>query len=189
MLTNIVILMVLIALSSFFSASEVAFISLTNAKVDAMVKRKLPQATMVQKLKSNSRRLLITILIGNNIVNIASASLATVVAGEMFDSAVIGITTGVMTLIVLVFGEIIPKSYAHNHAKKFAIFSAPIFRFLQTIGYPFILIFEGFTNLVAGKEEADKVSEEEIRAMTLQGAKQGAIEKDERVMIERLFQF
>ena len=132
MLTNLIILIVLLVLSAFFSATEVAFISLTDAKVATMVKRRLPRAKLIRKLKSKPRRLLVAILIGNNIVNIAAASLATIVTADLFDSAVLGITTGVMTLLVLIFGEIIPKSYAANYSKKFAIFSAPILYYLHS---------------------------------------------------------
>jgi CBS domain containing-hemolysin-like protein len=94
-----------------------------------------------------------------------------------------------MTILVLIFGEIIPKSYATNHAKKIAIFSTPIFRLLNIILFPAIIILETLTNAIAGKHGIDAVSEDEIRALTRQGAKQGTIEKQERLMIERLFKF
>ena len=187
MITNIIILVILLFLSAFFSATEVAFISLTNAKVSAMIKKDYPKSKLIKKLKDNPRRLLITILIGNNIVNIASASLATIVASEFFDSAVLGVTTGVMTILVLIFGEIVPKSYASNHNKKFAIFSAPIIKILQWLLLPFIIILEWVTVVFAGKQREEKVSEEELKAMAHAGVKQGTIEYDEKVMIERLF--
>ena len=189
MITNIIILAILIALSAFFSASEVAYISLTEAKVDSMVKRKLPRAKLVKSLTGNSRRLLVTILIGNNIVNIASASLATIVASEFFESAVLGVTTGVMTLIVLVFGEILPKSYAANHPKKFAIFAARYIQFLSFIGRPVIVVFEWLTNMFAGEQTDERISEEELKAMAFASARQGAIEHGEGQMIQKLFQF
>jgi putative hemolysin len=189
MTTNLIILIILLILSAFFSATEVAFLSLSDVKVDTMVKRKMKRARLIQKLKSNPRRLLITILIGNNVVNIASASLATVVMSDIFKSAAIGITTGVMTLLVLVFGEIIPKSYANNHNKKFAIFSVPVIRLLQIILFPFVLIFEWLTRIFAGEETEEKIHEEELKAMAFAAARQGNIEKKESAMMERLFQF
>lgn len=188
MLINITILVILLILSAFFSATEVAFVSLTDSRVETMVKRKLPRALLVQKLKSNPRRLLVTILIGNNIVNIAAASLATVVATGLFESAVIGITTGVMTLLVLIFGEIIPKSYATNRVKKLAIWSAPILYFVQMIIWPVVILFEGLSNLLTGRHRPDKVYEEELKAMALIGKKQGTIEKDEEMILNRLFE-
>jgi putative hemolysin len=189
MLTNSIALVILLALSAFFSASEVAFLSLTDAKVDTMVKKGVPRATRIRKLKQNPRRLLVTILIGNNIVNIAAASLATVVATAYFASGAIGIATGVMTMLVLIFGEIVPKSYATNHHKRFALFSEPFLRILQWVFFPLIILFEGLTTLFAGKHMPEKISEEELKAMAKAGAKQGTIEKEERVMLERLFEF
>ena len=189
MFLQLLVLVILIFISAFFSAAEVAFVALSDAKIAAMVKRRLPRAKLIRFLASNRRRLLVTILIGNNVVNIASASLATVLFATWFDSAVIGITTGVMTLLILIFGEIVPKSYAANHPKKFAIFAAPMLRFLEWIGYPIIIIFELLSSLFAGEEKPASVSEEEVRALASAGAKQGNIERGERAMIERLFQF
>jgi putative hemolysin len=186
---NFLILFVLLALSAFFSAAEVAFVSLTAAKVETMLKRKLPRSKLIHDLKKNPRRVLVTILIGNNLVNIGSASFATVVAADYFASAVIGITTGIMTLLVLIFGEIIPKSYATTHNKRFAIFAAPYLKVLQLVLLPVIVIFEGLTILFAGRQTEDAVSEEELRALAATALKQGAIEDDERAMLERLFKF
>ncbi len=189
MITNFIILVVLLVLSAFFSASEVAFISLSDAKVESMVKKKFHRAKKIKKLKSNPRRLLVTILIGNNIVNIAAASLATVVTSTFFDSGAIGIATGVMTLLVLIFGEIIPKSYATNHNKRFAALVVPYLSLLQAVLLPLVIIFEWLTNLFAGAQGPEYISEEELKAMARAGAKQGSIESREGVMIERLFQF
>jgi putative hemolysin len=188
MIIEIIILVFLLILSAFFSAAEVAFTTLTDARVEAIVKRKMPRARLIKKLKSNPRKLLVTILIGNNIVNIASASIATVVVTEFFQSAVIGITTGVMTFMVLVFGEILPKSYASNHPKRFAIVASPIIYFLGTVSWPIVIIFEKMTNFLAGKHKPDMVNEEELRAMARAGKKQGAIENDEEFILHRLFE-
>lgn len=188
MITNLIVLILLLILSAFFSASEVAFVSLTDARVETMVRRKLKRAGLVKKLKNQPRKLLITILIGNNIVNIASASLATIVATNFFKSAVLGITTGIMTILILIFGEIIPKSYAAGHAKKFAIFSAPFLYLIQIVSWPIIIIFEWLTNILTGKHKPEKISEDELKAMAQAGQKQGTIEKGEALMLNRLFQ-
>lgn len=189
MVIELSILVILLVLSAFFSASEVAFVSLSDAKVETMVKKGVRRASQIKALKKNPRRLLVTILVGNNIVNIAAASLATVVASRFFASGAIGIATGVMTLLVLIFGEIVPKSYATNHNQRFAIFSSPFLTLLTWILFPFVIIFEGITTLVAGKHRPEVISEEELKAMAKAGAKQGTIEKDERAMLERLFEF
>lgn len=187
MTVNLIILLLLLILSAFFSAAEVAFVSLTKAKIEVMIKRQLPQAQRIKALKHNPRRLLVTILIGNNVVNIAAASLATIVANDIFDSAVLGITTGVMTLLVLIFGEIIPKSYAANYTKRFAIFAAPYLRMVEIVCTPISIIFEKLTDIFAGKQREEWVSEDELRSLASTGAQQGTIEHDERAMIERLF--
>ncbi len=187
MITNLVVLILLLILSAFFSASEVAFISLTDSKVETMVRKRLKRAKLVKKLKSRPRKLLITILIGNNIVNIAAASLATIVTADFFQSAVLGITTGIMTILVLIFGEIIPKSYAAGYAKKFATFSAPFLWFIGLLGWPVILMFEWLTNTLTGKPKPDRISEEELKIMAETGEQQGTIESNEVFILSRLF--
>ena len=188
MLVNILILVVLLACSAFFSASEVAFVSLTEARVAALVKRKIPRAQLIKKLKSKPRRLLITVLIGNNLVNIAAASFATVISVDFFKSAVVGITTGVMTFLILIFGEIVPKAYSINHKKRIATFSAPILYVLQIIAWPIIIFFEWITNIFAGKHEPDRIYEEELKAMAMLGKDQGTIESGEELILNRLFE-
>ncbi|PIR04486.1 MAG: hemolysin [Candidatus Magasanikbacteria bacterium CG11_big_fil_rev_8_21_14_0_20_39_34] len=189
MISNSIILFIFLFLSAFFSGTEVAFLSLSNAQVESMVKKKLHRAELIKKMKRNPRRLLVTILIGNNVVNIAASSYATVIATTLFKSSVIGITTGIMTLLILVFGEILPKSYASSHPKKFAIFSAVFLRIFQWIFTPLVVSFEWITNIIAGKQKELQVSEEEVRALAKVGMRQGAIEKNEGLMIERLFAF
>ena len=186
---DIIVLFIFLIFSAFFSAAEVAFLGLSDAKVKSMVLKKLPRSKKIAKLTKNRRRLLVTILIGNNIVNIAASSLATVVMAGFFDSAVIGLTTGIMTLLILIFGEIIPKSYANNHPKKFAIFSVRFLHALQWILYPAIIALEWVTNLVAGKHTDEQISEEELREIATKSAKQGTIEEGEGAMIQKLFAF
>ena len=104
MLNQAIILIVLLILSACFSGIEIAFFSLSDIKVRNLVEKKVKNARTVKKLKDNPERLLITILIGNNVVNIGAASLATVVATNFFGSSGVGIATGIMTFLVLVFG-------------------------------------------------------------------------------------
>ena len=187
--TSIITLIVFLIGSAFFSAAEVAFLTLSDAKVQSMLKKKLPKSKLVATLKKHPRRLLVTILIGNNIVNIGASSLATVIASDYFESGAVGITVGVMTLVILLVGEIIPKSYASSHPKRFAIFSAQFLWLFQKIVYPFVRMFEVITDLTTGKQTQQRVSEEEIRALVQVSKKQGAIEHEEGLMVERLFAF
>ncbi|KKW42847.1 MAG: hypothetical protein UY92_C0003G0053 [Candidatus Magasanikbacteria bacterium GW2011_GWA2_56_11] len=183
------ILILLIAASAFFSASEIAFVSLSNAKVDDMVRRSVPRSRLIQKLKSEPRRLLITVLIGNNLVNIGASSLATVLFARLFQSTAVGITTGIMTLAILIFGEIVPKAYATNHNKKIAALAAPILRALAWMFHPLVVIFGYLTTALAGAPKEESITENEVRALVLAGSRQGTIEKEEQAIIERLFAF
>jgi len=182
-------LFILVALSAFFSSAEVVFLSLNEAKIAAMVEAKKKNALLVKKLKENPRTLLITVLIGNNIVNIAAASLATIIFARYFDSAVIGLTTGIMTIIILIFGEITPKSFAVSHAVLLSRYFAPFICFFKKIFLPIIWIMEKITNLLVGSHQSEKVSEDELRALAMTGVQQGTIEKNEGAMIEKLFKF
>ena len=109
---EIFILIILIALSALFSSVETALMSVSNIKVRSLVREKKRGSEALKRIKEKPERLLITILVGNNLVNIGSAALATSITTEMFGDIGIGIATGVMTLLILVFGEITPKSYA-----------------------------------------------------------------------------
>jgi len=119
-----ILLIVLIFLSAFFSGVETAFISLSTVKLRKMISRKEKNAELVARLKSHPQRILITVLIGNNLVNIAAASIATIIAAKIFESNVIGITTGLMTLIILIFGEITPKSISIRYNEKISRLTA-----------------------------------------------------------------
>lgn len=189
MVVSIIILSILVILSGFFSASELAFFSLNEAKISAMVKRNYPRALMIQKLKKHQRKLLVTILIGNNLVNIFAASYATIVASNFFASAVLGLTTGVMTILILTFGEIIPKAYATNHPKKIAIFSAPFLIILEWVFYPIIISFEWLLNFFTGKQNIEKISAEEVQALATTSIKQGVFSPQEGRIMHRVFRF
>lgn len=186
---DLLFLVLLVALSAFFSSAEVVFLSLNEAKIMAMVEAEKKNALLVKKLKENPRSLLITILIGNNIVNIAAASLATVIFANYFDSAVIGLTTGIMTIVILVFGEIVPKAFASSQAVLLSRYFAPFVCFFKKLFLPIIWLMEKITNLLVGSHKSEKVSEEELKALAMAGVRQGTIEKNEGLMIENLFKF
>ncbi len=192
MYSQIITLGVLIVLSAIFSGSETALISLTNSKVDELVNNKAANSKLLKRLKKDPHRLLITVLIGNNIVNIGASAYAAVLFTEIFDSNGIGIATGVMTFLILIFGEIVPKSFAHQHAEGFSLFiSKPIF-VMQIIFFPFVWFFDKLvilTNRFFGKERTSTVTEGEIVAMLNIGEQEGAIEKHEKELIENVLEF
>lgn len=189
----ILIFGILIILSALFSSAETAFFSLTPARVRLMVHKKKFASHIVARLKDRPRRLLIAILVGNNIVNLFAASYATVVAGRFFDSAAIGIATGITTICVLIFGEILPKSLAIAYKERIATATAwPIYG-VYVVLYPVIYILYKinviFYKVMGVTHGDDVVNEEEIRILTRMGMESGAIDLHEHEMIENVFQF
>ncbi|MCF7799012.1 hemolysin family protein [Candidatus Woesearchaeota archaeon] len=187
--TQIIFLITAVLLSGVFSSSEIAMFSLSELRIRHLVERGKKGALTLQKLKGRSHRLLITILIGNNVVNIGAAAVATALAITLFGTIGVGIATGVMTLIILVAGEIVPKAFATTHAEKIALFMAPIFCFLEKVLFPLVWIFDGLTSLFVpkGKTIAPRVTEEEVRDMVYISGEQGSIKLQEQQMIENIF--
>ncbi len=188
---KIIWLLVFLALSGFFSGAETALVSISTARVKALLKEKRPGAAKLLKLKENPKVLLTTILIGNNIVNIAAASLTTVIMVNLFGSNGVGIATGVLTLVILVFGEITPKNLAHTHNEKFALKMATPIYLLSKIFAPAIYLLNLLTSFIislAGGKSAPVVTEEELKSMIAMGVAEGEVEKKEKEMIEKVFQ-
>jgi len=189
----IVLLAVLIALSAFFSGSELALVSVQRLRVRMLVKEKARGAKSLQKLKKNLHKAIITILIGNNLVNIFASSLATALAIEVFGSLGVGIAVGVMLFLILVFGEIVPKTFCTTNAERVALFSAPILEFLMMLFSPVIPFFEIIPEKLfrLSKKQKHKpiVTETEIKEAVEVGVEEKAIEKQEKVMINRVLLF
>lgn len=186
---TIVLLVCLVALSGFFSGGEIALFSVPLTRANAMVDEGRRGARALVRVKSNAERLLITILIGNNVANIGAASVATYATTEAFGSAGVGIATGGMTLLVLFFGEIVPKSFAASNALRISLAVAPVFLWLERLLTPLVVPFEALTHAVLPARGASLpgVTEAEIRALTEIGHEAGAIDEHERQIIERAF--
>lgn len=192
-MSDILIFTILILLSALFSSAETAFFSLTPARVRLMVAKKKFAADIIDKLKHRPRKLLITILIGNNIVNLFTASYATIVAGRYFESAALGIATGVTTIFILIFGEIIPKSFAIAKNEKIAQITAWPIYIMYIIFIPVVFFLHRMSKYlhkaVGVDSAAEVVSEEEIRTLTRMGVEHGIIDQSEHEMIENVFKF
>ncbi len=183
-----IIIFILFICSGIFSGSEIAFVSLSAAKVRSLKKSKRRNIKFVDKLKSAPQQFLITILIGNNLVNIGASVLSTVWVTEQFGSQWLGFATGALTLLVLIFGEIIPKNFAQLHAEKYALAVAPWMYFLQKLLMPIVWALHklsGYMVLLLGGKQATlpSVTEEELVAMVNISEESGAIEKREKEMI------
>ncbi len=187
MLGTIIAFLILLFLSGFFSSAELAMMSLSELQVERLVKHGKRHAKTLQRLKQEPHKLLETILIGNNLVNITAASLATVVAIQLFGSLGVGIATGITTFLVLLFGEIIPKSLAVNHRKRISLAVSPILYGLQWLLTPLIIIIDWIASLFTrlfGEAERERITEEEVRDLVKASEQDGHIKKREREMIQ-----
>lgn len=192
---QIVSLIVLIALSSFFSMSETALMSINKIKLRHMVEEGVAGAKAVEKLIEDPNKLLSSILIGNNIVNIGASSLATVLATNIFGSSGVGIATGIMTILILIFGEITPKSIAKQKSEAVSLMVVKPIQFTVFIFKPFVYIFTSisslFIRLLGGDpNESDSfITEEELKTMVDVGEEEGVLENVEKEMIFNVFDF
>ncbi len=191
-MADILIFLILIFLSGFFSSAETAFFSLSPAQARLLAQNKQWSARAVWFLKSRPEELLTTILIGNNIVNILTASYATVVAARFFGDAALALATGVTTFFILVFGEIVPKSLAYSNNLALAQFSAPVLYGLRMILLPVVralTAFSGYLQKRFAKGGTTNVTEEEVRMMARMSVEHGEMDYREREMIENVFRF
>ncbi|MGA2913697.1 MAG: hemolysin family protein [Methanoregula sp.] len=188
---EILLFVICILLSAFFASSEVALISITRAKARTLVNEGKPGSNAVASLKESPEHLLITILIGNTIVNIAAASIATAVAIQIFGDLGVGIATGFVVIILLIFGEIGPKIYAARASDSFALTVAPVILFLSRIFTPLIWLVERVSpKFGIGKESAEPaVTEEEIKEWIDVGKEDGTIEQGEQDMLYSVLEF
>ncbi|MBT4516418.1 MAG: HlyC/CorC family transporter [Candidatus Komeilibacteria bacterium] len=182
-------LVILLGLSSWFSGMEIALFSLSSAKVKELVLAKKHNAELLQSLLLKKHKLLVVILLGNNLVNIGAASLATLAAMDIFGKAGVGIATGVMTLLILIFGEMYPKAYFQINAVKIALLFAPVIRILQIILFPVVYILEKLLALMTRGKSGEKVSETEFKALSRLAVEEGTIEFEEHEMIMNVLEF
>lgn len=191
--SQLILLGILIVLSAFFSGTETAFTSLSKIRIQHLLEQKKKGIKRVKILTDNTERLIITILIGNNLVNIAASSIATSIAIEVLKSNGVGIAIGLMTLIILIFGEIFPKTIATSRNEFIAIHSAPVIQFLQILLFPFIKFLESLVFFISRPfrkgSKKPLITEAEIKSIVRLGALSGEVEKDEVEMIQNIFRF
>ncbi len=188
---SILLFIICILLSAFFSSSEVALIGITRAKVRTLVNEGRPGSNALAALKESPEHLLITILIGNNIVNVAAAALATAIAIQVFGDIGVGIATGFVVIMLLIFGEIGPKIYATRASDSFALTVAPVILFLSHIFVPLIWLVQRMSpKSGTGKEMIEpSVTEEEIKEWIDVGKEEGTIEQAEQDMLYSVLEF
>lgn len=192
---QIIGLIILIILSSFFSASETALMSISKIRVRHMVEENIKGANRVKELIDNPSSLLASILVGNNVVNIASSSLATVLAINLIGSRGVAISTIIMTIVVLIFGEITPKTLASQNSEQISLrVSNPIFivsKMLKPVVIITTTISKFFIKLLGGKSDSNKpfITEDELKTMVDVSEEEGILKSEEKDMIHNVFQF
>lgn len=189
----IIIIVILIALSAFFSASETAYSSVNRIRLKNYAGNGNKRAEKALKITDNFDKTLSTILIGNNIVNIASASVGTVLFTELFGASGVGVSTFVMTVVVLIFGEILPKSVAKEKAESIALIVSTPLTILMTILTPLSFLFmgikKGFMKLFKNEKKNVSVTEEELKYIIEEIEDEGVLEKQESELVQSALDF
>jgi CBS domain containing-hemolysin-like protein len=181
--------MVLLFLSGFFSSAETALFSISRTKARHLAKNNDKAFILIKQMKDDPHRLLSTVLIGNNIVNVGAAALATSITIHYFQNYAVGVATGVMTFLILVFGEVLPKSIATRNNVFIARMTIyPIYWF-SILCYP-ILIFLNFIPKLTGKiKKTPSVTEEELMTFVEVVEEEGEIKEEEKELIHNIFEF
>lgn len=191
--TAYIFLLVLLALSAFFSASETALSSASTLRLKSLAEDGSKKAKKALKHIEHYDKTLSTILVGNNVVNIASSSIATVIATEMFGSSGVGIATGITTLLVLTFGEILPKSYAKENAEQISLVAAGLLGFFVIILTPFTWFFIQLQSRVSrtGREEGRQpsITEQELKYFIEAIEEEGVLEEQESELVQSALEF
>ncbi|MCM8809793.1 MAG: hemolysin family protein [Candidatus Omnitrophica bacterium] len=193
-LNSYLIFLFLIALSSFFSASETAFISLGKHHYQKILEIDKKKGERLSFWFENPEKVLVTTLVGNNFVNILASVFAATISYQYLGKVIPAIIAGIMTFIILIFGEIIPKSIAKRYPEKIALFAAYPLKIFIIIFSPFVKTFLFFSNifLMVFRQKIDTIiptlTEEDVKAMISAGEKEGVIEKEEKDMIHSIFE-
>jgi len=190
---EIVTLTVLIVLSGFFSGLEVALVGVRKSKVLQLFNKKAKGAKALHKLKSNPSWMMSSVNLGNNLVNVAASALATSIAIRIFGSDGLGIAIGAMTFMILVFGEITPKTYCNANATKISLRFAPVLLGFSYALYPIVKFFEMITRVIVKLSGSSymppPITEEEIKGVIDLGMAEKAIEKEEHEMVHGALEF
>ena len=189
------VVFILVLLSAFFSSAETALTTVNKIRIKSLADQGNRRAQTVLNVCEDSGKMLSAILIGNNIVNLSASSLMTTLATRLFGSAAVGIATGVLTLIILLFGEISPKTLATVHAEKLALAYSGIIYLLIRVMTPVIFFINKLSSLlmrllhVDPNAATDTMTEHELRTIVDVSHEKGVIETEERQLINNVFDF
>ena len=192
---QLVILVILIALSSFFSAAETALMSLNKIRIRHLVDENIKGAKLLEKLTNDPNKLLGSILIGNNIVNIGASALASSLAMKLFGDSGVALATGVMTVLVLIFGEITPKTIAKQKSEQISLRIIKIINIVVKVLTPLVFVFtqisQVFIKLLGAEPDVNEsfITQEELKTMVGVSEEEGVLEEEEKEMIFNVFEF
>lgn len=194
-IVQLIVLIILLALSAFFSSAETALTTSNKIRMRTLAESGDARATRVLKITNDSGKMLSAILIGNNIVNISASSIATSLAIQYFGSVGAGIATGILTVLILIFGEVTPKTMATIKAERIALNYSFFIEIVMKILTPAIFVINKsslavlFILRVDPKKQETNMTEEELRTIVDVSQESGVIESEERTMIHNLFDF
>lgn len=189
-----IFLIVLVALSAFFSGSETALTSVNKIRLKSLEENGDKKAARTLRVAENYERMISTVLIGNNIVNIASASLATVIFTVLLGADKgAAVSTVVMTIVVLIFGEVLPKNYAKNNADSLAVVVSGPISFLMTVFKPLSAALSALSGLMSrltgGEDDKPSVTEEELKYIVESIEEEGVLEENESDLVQSALEF
>ncbi len=186
---QIILLCFLVILSGFFSGAETALFTIGKVKTRHLAKQGSKVNRLIKKMRDDPHRLLSTILIGNNLVNVGASALATALTIELISNHAVGITTGIMTLLILVFGEIFPKSIAtRNNVMIAQLVIVPIY-WLSILFYPLILFLNFIPRLTSSFKSKARLTEEDLMTFVEVVKEEGEIKEEEKELIKNIFEF
>ncbi|HPB39754.1 MAG TPA: hemolysin family protein [Flexilinea sp.] len=189
MINEITALVALLLLSGFFSSAETALFSISKARARHMAKSQIKSCRLIKTMKDDPHRLLTTILIGNNLVNVGASALATSIAIKMVTNNAVGIATGVMTFLILVFGEVFPKSLAtRNNVLIAKMIILPLY-WLSILFFPITLFLNFIPKLTYKIKKTPSFTEEELMTLVEAVEEEGEIKKEEKKLIHKIFEF
>ncbi len=192
---QLIVLFILIILSAFFSSAETAFSTVNRVKMRTLEEEGNKKAKTVNKILERYSKMLSAILIGNNIVNLSASSLATTFVINLGYSAYVGVATGILTIVVLLIGEIVPKTWANLNAEKISLVYAPVIYALMKILTPVIFIIDKIANgilrliRIDPNKKNDTITESELKTYVDVSHEDGEIESEERELIYNIFEF
>jgi len=192
---QLIVLAVLLFLSAFFSSAETSLTTFNRIRMLTLADEGNKRAARALKITEDSGKMLSAILIGNNIVNLSASSIATTLALRLFGSVGAGVATGILTVLILIFGEISPKTFATLHAETLAMAYSGIIQMLMNVMTPVIFIINTMSNAflrllrIDPNKNKDSITEEELRTIVDVSHESGVIESEEHEMIHNVFDF